>query len=186
MITKKVRIDRWDAALDETTRWKAYETFTRSRYAVFRTWAADQIPETELPSRAALYAWATSMRQEETAHRLSDARQAQIEAGQIAEAGGVEDETLQMALKGLAADIVLRTGNVKDAATLIQSAVSLRESGTRAEALRLARDKFEFEAAKAAMAELPNLQAIAGNPDLDEDAKIAAVRAALFGKDAPK
>ena len=186
MITKKVRIDRWDAALDEAKRWKAYEVFTRSRYAVFLIWAAKELPETEIPTRTALYAWAAAMRKEELAHRLADSRQAQLEAGAIAEAGGITDETLSMALKALASDIVLRTGNVADAAALIKSAVSLRESGTKAEALKLLREKFEFDSAKAAMAQLPRLQAIVGNSNLDEDQKIAAVRAALFGKDAPQ
>ena len=139
----KVRIDRWDAALDETTRWKAYEAFTRCRHAAFLVWCNEQIPDTALPSRTALYAWAATMRQQEMARRLADAHTAQIEAGQIAEAGGVDDETLSMALKSLATDFVLRKGNIADATALIKSAVSLRESGTRAEALRLLREKFE-------------------------------------------
>lgn len=183
---KKVRIDRWDAALDETTRWKAYEAFTRRRRAGFLVWCAEQIPDTSLPSSAALYAWAASMREQETARRLADARTAQLEAGQIAAAGGIDDETLSLALKSLASDIVLRTGNIADATALIKSAVSLRESGTKLEAMKLNREKFEFDAAKSAMAQLPRLQAIMGNSGLDDDQKIAAVRFELFGKDAPK
>lgn len=186
MARKKVRIDRWDAALDETQRWKAYEVFIRCRYAGFLTWCEQELPETRLPSRTALYAWAATMRKEEMAHRLADSRQAQLEAGAIAESGGIADETLSMALKALASDIVLRTGNVADATALIKSAVALRESGTKADALQLLRTKFEFDSAKAAMAQLPKLQAIVGDSGLNEDAKIAAVRAALFGKDAPQ
>ena len=134
---KKVRIDRWDAALPEALRWRAYEAFARCRYAGFLAWCAKEIPETSVPSRTALYAWASQMRTQEQAHRLCNARQAQAEAGQIAEAGGVADETLAAALKALASDIVLRTGNVADATALIKSAVALRESGTKAEALAL-------------------------------------------------
>lgn len=143
MSLKKVRIDRWDAALPEALRWRAYEAFARCRYAGFLAWCAKEIPETSVPSRTALYAWASQMRTQEQAHRLCNARQAQAEAGQIAEAGGVADETLAAALKALASDIVLRTGNVADATALIKSAVALRESGTKAEALALARAKFE-------------------------------------------
>ncbi len=183
---KKVRIDRWDAALDETTRWKAYEAFTRCRHAAFLVWCNEQIPDTSLPSRTALYAWAATMRTQEMARRLADAKTAQIEAGQIAEAGGVDDETLSMALKSLATDFVLRKGNIADATALIKSAVSLRESGTRAEALKLLREKFEFDAVKAVLTQLPRLQKIAGDSGLDDDQKIAAVRMELFGKDAPK
>ena len=186
MSLKKVRIDRWDAALPEALRWRAYEAFARCRHAGFLAWCAKEIPETSVPSRTALYAWAKTMRSQEQAHRLCNARQAQAEAGQIAEAGGVADETLAAALKALASDIVLRTGNVADATALIKSAVALRESGTKAEALALARAKFEFDAAKAALGELERLREIAGDRGLDEDEKLAAVRAALFGRDAPR
>lgn len=185
MANRKTHSDRWDAALDESTRWRAYDAFSRRRYAVFLEWCQKEIPETLLPSRAALYNWAASMRKDELTHRLADSRRAQVEAGDIAAAGGIDDETLASALKALAADIVLRTGDVGEASALIKSAVSLRESGTKAEALKLSRDKFEFDAAKMAMAQLARLQAIAGNSELDEDQKIAATRAALFGKDIP-
>ena len=67
-----------------------------------------------------------------------------------------------MALKSLATDFVLRKGNIADATALIKSAVSLRESGTRAEALKLLREKFEFDAVKAVLTQLPRLQKIAG------------------------
>lgn len=48
--------------------------------------------------------------------------------------------------------------------------------------LKLERDKFEFDAAKACLKQLPVLRAIAGDKSLDEDAKLRAVRERLFGE----
>ena len=185
MAAAKIRSDRWDAGLGEALRWRAYEAFQRRPHAGFLEWCEAEIPETDLPSRSALYAWAAAMRSQETSRRLADARAAQAEAGALAEAGGVEDEALAATLKALASDIVLRTGDVGDATALIKAAVALRESGTRSEALRLSRDKFEFDASKAALSQLELLRGVAADASLDEDAKIAAVRRALFGKGAP-
>jgi hypothetical protein len=56
----------------------------------------------------------------------------------------------------------------------------------RAEAdLRLARDRFEFDAARLCLEKLPELRAIAGNTQLDTNGKIDEVRRKLFGTAAP-
>jgi hypothetical protein len=51
--------------------------------------------------------------------------------------------------------------------------------------LTLARDKFEFDAAKACLAKLPQLKTISTNKELSEDQKLEQARLALFGS-APK
>jgi hypothetical protein len=45
-----------------------------------------------------------------------------------------------------------------------------------------AREKFEFDAARAALAKAAELQAIAGDRSLDQDAKLEAARRRLFGE----
>lgn len=52
----------------------------------------------------------------------------------------------------------------------------------RKEELRLQREKFEFDAAKAALARLPELRVISQNRSLDQNAKIEQVRLKLFGQ----
>lgn len=47
--------------------------------------------------------------------------------------------------------------------------------------LTLDRDKFQFDATKAALAKLPELKAIAANKNLSEDEKLEQARLALFG-----
>lgn len=48
--------------------------------------------------------------------------------------------------------------------------------------LALSRDKFEFDAAKACLAQLPQLKVIASNTKLSESDKIDAIRRKLFGQ----
>ena len=52
---------------------------------------------------------------------------------------------------------------------------------TKDEQLKLAREKFEFDAAKAAMAKAAEIKSISADDSLAADEKIARVRAALFG-----
>lgn len=58
---------------------------------------------------------------------------------------------------------------------------TLQEMG-RDEDRALARAKFQFDAAREALAKLPELRAIAADKSLDEDAKLKAVREKLFGE----
>jgi hypothetical protein len=57
-----------------------------------------------------------------------------------------------------------------------------RDQELNAEELKLARERFEFDAARAALAALPDLRAIAGDKSLDETGRINAIRRRLFGK----
>jgi hypothetical protein len=57
-----------------------------------------------------------------------------------------------------------------------------RKEDVRAEALTLARDRFQFDAAKACLAHLPALRSIAQDNKLDQNAKLDAIRQKLFGQ----
>ena len=57
---------------------------------------------------------------------------------------------------------------------------------TKEEALQLAREKFEFDAAKAALKNAEQIKGIFQDNTLDTDAKILATRKALFGDDVPQ
>ena len=56
-----------------------------------------------------------------------------------------------------------------------------RAQATKEDQLRLAREKFEFDAAKKAMELAAEIKDVAGDDSLDDDEKIAKVREALFG-----
>ena len=56
----------------------------------------------------------------------------------------------------------------------------LKEQGKN-EDRKLDRQKFEFDAAQAAMAQLPKLKAISASKSLSEPEKLLQVRLALFG-----
>ena len=56
-----------------------------------------------------------------------------------------------------------------------------RAQATKEDQLRLAREKFEFDAAKKAMELAAEIKSVAADDSLDDDEKIAKVREALFG-----
>lgn len=61
----------------------------------------------------------------------------------------------------------------------------VKDSQLRTGLLKLNRDKFEFDAAKACLAMLPELKAIAVNKSLSETQKVENIRLKLFGKVPP-
>ncbi|MBQ6132638.1 MAG: hypothetical protein IJI65_00635, partial [Lachnospiraceae bacterium] len=148
----------------------------------------------EAPSRTAFYAWLGRMRAEESAHRLEQAATSAAEAAALAKTK-TSDEALIAAFKAMGAELTLRTNSAGEAAKFVNMAGALADRRIRAaelklktaaqqtkdETLRLAREKFEFDAAKAAMAKAAEIKGISADDSLAADEKIARVRAALFG-----
>ena len=60
-------------------------------------------------------------------------------------------------------------------------ALTERAQATKEDQLKLAREKFEFDAAKKAMELAAEIKSVAADDSLDDDEKIAKVREALFG-----
>lgn len=87
------------------------------------------------------------------------------------------------ALKQQAFELAIRpNANPKDVHSLFSLVLKADEQTADRERLRLDREKFEFNASRAALAHLAELRVISANPKLDETAKINAVRERLFGK----
>lgn len=59
--------------------------------------------------------------------------------------------------------------------------IAWKKANAQAEELSLAREKFEFDAAKAALKQLPALRKIASDNSLNDQDKLTQVRMALFG-----
>ena len=190
----KVRTDSWAAGLSEEQSWELYSKARRCQWQEAAAWAVKEFGLEKGPSRTAFYAWMTAMREEEHEHRMG---QAAIAAAEAAALGGkcTKDEALIQAFKALATDVALTTGDAKSASAFVNSAMAIKDrlqkeqelalksaaQSTKDEQLKLAREKFEFDAAKAAMEKAAEIKTISADDALAADEKIAKVRAALFG-----
>ena len=190
----KVRTDSWAAGLSEEQSWALYSKARRCQWQEAAAWAVKEFGLEKGPSRTAFYAWLTAMREEEHEHRMG---QAAIAAAEAAARGGrcTKDEALIQAFKALATDVALTTGDAKTASAFVNSAMAIKDRlqkeqelalksaarSTKDEQRKLAREKFEFDAAKAAMEKAAEIKTISADDALAADEKIAKVRAALFG-----
>lgn len=190
----KVRTDSWAAGLSEEQSWALYSKARRCQWQEAAAWAVKEFGLEKGPSRTAFYAWMTAMREDEHEHRMG---QAAIAAAEAAALGGrcTKDEALIQAFKALATDVALTTGDAKTASAFVNSAMAIKDrlqkeqelalksaaQSTKDEQLKLAREKFEFDAAKAAMEKAAEIKTISADDALAADEKIAKVRAALFG-----
>ena len=190
----KVRTDSWAAGLSEEQSWALYSKARRCQWQEAAAWAVKEFGLEKGPSRTAFYAWLTAMREEEHEHRMG---QAAIAAAEAAALGGrcTKDEALIQAFKALATDVALTTGDAKTASAFVNSAMAIKDrlqkeqelalksaaQSTKDEQLKLAREEFEFDAAKAAMEKAAEIKTISADDALAADEKIAKVRAALFG-----
>jgi len=189
----KLRTDSWASSLTEEQSWQLYYKSRALRWNEAAEWAVKEFG-IDSPSRTAFYAWLGRMRAEESAHRLEQAATAAAEAAALAKTQ-TSDEAQIAAYKAMATELALRTGSADEAAKFVNMAAALSERRLRAreldikaraqetkdEQLKLAREKFEFDAAKAAMDKAAEIKRISADDALAADEKIAKVRAALFG-----
>jgi len=194
----KQRSDSWAAALEVEDQWKVYAKFRRWSWDRVAAWVAKEYG-IEAPSRSALYRWRDSMRSQESTRRIENAVIAESQVGEIAGASSLKDPILIDAYKSMAAELAL-TGNVQDAVKYTNMALALAAQQTKQielelkaaaqdtkdEALQLAKDKFMYDAAKAALKYVETIKGIFLDNTLDTDAKILATRKALFGDDVPQ
>lgn len=189
----KTRTDSWAAGLTEEQSWTLYYKAMRCQWQEAAAWAVKEFELDRAPSRTAFYEWLKQMRAEEHEHRMGQAAIAAAEAAALGK-NVTKDESLIAALKTLATEAALNT-DAKTASALIQSAMAIKDrlqkqkdldlkakaQGVKEEELRLAREKFEFDAAKKAMEFAAEIKGIASDDALDDDEKIQKVREALFG-----
>ena len=189
-----IRSDSWAAMLDEDQRWALYYKSRGLKWNEAAAWAVKEYG-IDSPSRSAFYRFLDAMRSQESAHRLEQAKTAALEAAALAKGVALSDAETEEAYKRMAVELALRTGSAKEAQRFIEMATSLadrrlkrkelklkeRAQETKDEALKLAREKFEFDAARAAMAKASEIKSISADDALAADEKIAKVRAALFG-----
>jgi len=87
------------------------------------------------------------------------------------------------ALKQKAFELCINPGgNPKDVKSLFMLVLKARDQELDEQNLTLARDKFQFDAAKAALDALPALREIAKDKSLSDGDKLTSARKALFGE----
>ncbi len=152
----KVRIDSWAASLTEEQSWALYYKARALKWNEAAAWAVKEFGLDRAPSRSGFYEWLAAMRDEESAHRLSQAATAAAEAAALAKTQA-KDDALIGAYKAMAAELALRTGSAREAQKFVEMAAALadrqlhaaeidlkeRAQKTKDEQLRLAREKFE-------------------------------------------
>ncbi|MDA3925183.1 MAG: hypothetical protein PF904_10855 [Kiritimatiellae bacterium] len=194
----KQRNDSWAAPIAIEDQWKIYHKFRIYSWQRLAYWIAKE-HGIEAPSRSALYRWRDYMRSQESSRRIENAVIAQAQTGEIAAATGMKDAVRIDAYKALAGEMALN-GNIDNAVKYTGMALALaaqqtksREmelkaaaQETRDEALQLAREKFMFDAVKAAIKHVETIKSIVQDNNLDEDEQILAVRKKLFGEEVPQ
>ncbi len=190
---KKPRIDSWAAPLTEEQGWTLYYKALRCPWQEAARWAAKEFGLAKMPSRSGFYGWLKLMRAKEHEHRMGQAAIAAAEAAALGKRA-TRDEAIIQALKALATEAAL-SSDAKTASSLIQSAMAIKDrlqkaadldlraqaQKTREADLALAREKFEFDAAKKAMALAAEIKTVAADDSLNDDEKVRKVREALFG-----
>ena len=185
----KVRIDSWAASLTEEQSWALYYKARALKWNEAAAWAVKEFGLDRAPSRSGFYEWLAAMRDEESAHRLSQAATAAAEAAALAKTQA-KDDALIGAYKAMAAELALRTGSAREAQKFVEMAAALadrqlhaaeidlkeRAQKTKDEQLRLAREKFE-----AAEKRLAAVAEVTGDMKLTPEEKLKELDR-LFGR----
>lgn len=192
------RSDSWAGKLSEDEQCLIFERWMRSgeKWENIADWAVEEFEGKidRKPSRSSLYEWRDRFRPIFNRHESAKVRHAGELVAEYANANEVTDEQYIAALKAIGSKAMV----AKDAKTMaqcIRSAMEIEDRLMRAEELELkgkaqatkeadlalAREKFEFDAAKRAMDEAAKIKTVAADDSLDDDEKIAKVREVLFG-----
>jgi len=144
--TRKTRSDRWDNALTDDQRWRAFDVFGRSKWAEFKAWAETELAGVKIPSRNSMYDWHADMSDKEADHKIRQSREARDEIGVIAKTAAL-DEDLIAAYKSMGARAAL-LGNKDEAVKLTMTAIDLANLQLNSGKLKLQRDRFEAQEAR--------------------------------------
>jgi len=180
MVAATVRADSWAAPLSAAQMWAIYDFHynpdggAAGKWDVTVEWAEKEFELPRKPGREAFYKWLRSMRELAPAHRREVRETADEIAAEGAKSLSVTDEQIVAFVKSRALDAATVAKNPKEAERFIRIADSLIRAGqksaelrlkgeelalktaaqqTRDEQLKLAREKFEEEAARRTAAE---------------------------------
>lgn len=184
MVAAKVRADSWAALLTPEQQWALYDhhyQVVHGKWELSAAWAEKEFKLTRRPSRAAFYEWKAQMDELE-AVRAEEIRNVTSERiANAAEGIDIADEKIKRALLAEAMNRALIERNPEAAERFIKMTTALINCDLKKTDLALAREKFEFDAAKKAMELAAEIKTVSADDSLDEDDKIQKVREALFG-----
>lgn len=200
---RKTNSNAWGEQFAEDVKWELFALSKAPREDEERPWLRDYkldvVPHLEgrglaVPSRAGWYRFLERMREREAARRVLSVETSKRIARGIQKVQ-VDKKLAADMFTGLSVDAA-SSGNDEAAKMLADAAAKYAAAdlaekkleldraaqATKEEQLRLAREKFEFDAAKAAMEKASHIRSISTDDSLSADEKISAVRAALFGE----
>lgn len=168
----------WNGAADPLA--ACVQALTRYRGGHWKDWASSDAQRTEGYRKAEKhFVDAREQAKFSTPEaRLGSAVQAKtiaVEALDRLLKSNADPKDISLALRGVVAAI----GAEQSEVVIGQKGISIEQMN---EKLKLEREKFQFEAAKAALAHVAELKSIAADRSLDNKERIAAVRKRLFGE----
>lgn len=187
------RIDSWLGELGEEDRWKVYAKHATSKsWEACAQWAAEEYG-VEMPARSAYYRFRQRMAERESEHRIEMAITEKARIGrEMAEIGDLnpaliqafQQRALESELRGdsngaekwLTLALDLGAGMAKKVELDLKKQAEARQR----EALQFNRDKFEFDAVRAAIAHAVELKLISQDSTIGEKEKINRARQLLF------
>lgn len=138
---------------------------------------------------SSLSAWYQRTAQRRMLDRIAASRSTQNEVLEKFKANPADTYAALLDMAGqIAFDKAFQSEKELDAETIFnftKLVMSGRKQAMDQQALDLARDKFQFDAAKACLAKIDSIKSIRANATLDQNAKIEQIRLQLFGV-APK
>ena len=176
----KTRSDSWLAPLTEEQRHQAFLMLQKLGYESGRFLIAKEFG-IRVPSMASISNAYSTLAQEYQRHELAKALVERDNITTAAAALGDVNKAVASALGQLALDAAV-TKDPERVSKLVQSLCTMMQAMNSKERLHLDLDKFQFDAAKAALAALDDLRAIAADSTLDATAQVDAVRRRLFGE----
>lgn len=205
MVAPKLRADSWAALLTPEQQWALYDyhyQVAKGKWELSAAWAVKEFELAKGPSRAAFYNWKDPMDDLEKVRHQEIRTIADQRIEEAARNIEVADPKIQRALMAEAMSRAMVEKDPEAAKKFIDMTTSLiravsdqkelelrgREVDLKTaaerrkdEELALAREKFEYDAAKKAMAFAAEIKTVSADDSLDDDEKIAKVRQALFG-----
>jgi hypothetical protein len=116
---------------------------------------------------------------------VEETAEAEGVADELGAVGGKLENLRSSAMKLIVVRLLgkaMDRGDVREVAALGQLMLQSEEREIQRERVTLARDRFEFKAAKAALKAAPLLEKLEQSDEAQELARVEAVRQALFGK----
>lgn len=132
-----VRTDSWAASLTEDQQWRVFDKAKNCSWEDAAAWAVAEYKMGKMPSRTAFFNWKKAMQKEEHPHLIEMSLLAQEQAKSIAEKFNITDEEHIKMLMSAATNATILSSNPKLTASLIESAMNIKDRAQRAQEIKI-------------------------------------------------